>query len=195
MEGFEPLIKSVVALFVIMDPLASLPTFLMLTRKQTAAQKAQSALVAAGVAGAVLVVFTLIGPALMDVMGITMPAFRIAGGLLLLITAMQIFLGLELGGDREASKDLNVAAVVVGVPLLTGPGVMTTAVILASQYGLPIVFVASTAVVLLTLLVLMSANRMQRAVGDFGLAVFGKVMAILLAAIAVEFILVGWRAR
>ena len=83
------------------------------------------------------------------------------------------------------------AVVVVGVPLLTGPGVMTTAVILAGQYGLFTVFAASTGVVLVTLGVLLSGNFFYRYVGDQRLAVFSKVMAIFLAAIAIEFILAG----
>ncbi len=173
-----------------MDPVTSLPTFLVLTRKQTPQQHVKSAVLATGTAGAALIVFTAVGPTLMDMLGISMPAFRIAGGILLLVTALQFFLGLEIE-DKTPKKDINVAAVVVGVPLLTGPGVMTTAVILAAQYGLPIVFIASTGVVLATLAVLLAGARLNKYIGVQGLVVFSKVMAIFLAAIAVEFILEG----
>lgn len=194
MEWLDPLIKCIVALFVIMDPFASLPTFLMLTKKQTDEQRFKSALTAAGVAGAALVIFTLIGPWLMNMLSISMPAFQIAGGILLLVTALQFFLGLELGDtDPRKVKSINVAVVVVGVPLLTGPGVMTTAVLLANQYGVPIVFVAATAVVIITLLVLMAGGKLHKFIGEQGLAVFSKLMAIMLAAIAVEFIMTGLR--
>lgn len=188
--GLDALVKSFVAIFAIMDPLASLPTFLMLTRKQTPQQRRDSAILATATAGAALIVFVVAGPALMEALGISMPAFRVAGGILLLVTALQFFLGIEVE-EKAEQKDLNVAAVVVGVPLLTGPGVMTTSVILAQQYGLPIVFVASTGVVIVTLGVLLLGDRMQKLIGQQGLAIFGKVMAIFLAAIAVEFILAG----
>ncbi len=191
MFGFslDPLIKCLVALFVIMDPLASLPTFLMLTRRQNARQRHESALIATGVAGAVLVIFTLIGPSLMSALSVSMPAFQIAGGLLILVMAIQSFLGVEF--ENPADKELNVAAVVVGVPLLTGPGAMTTAVILAGQYGIAVVFIAATIVVLLTLGVLMMAEPIHKFIGRMGLAVLSKVMAILLAAVAIEFIKLG----
>lgn len=187
--GFDAIIKCIVALFVIMDPLASLPTFLVLTRKQNERQRKESAIIATGVAGAVLVVFTLIGPSIMSVLSISMPAFQIAGGVLILVMAVQSFLGLEF--EKEEDKDLNVAAVVVGVPLLTGPGAMTTSVILATQYGIGPVFIGATVVVLLTLGILTGAEAIPKRIGRMGLAVLSKVMAILLAAIAIEFIKLG----
>lgn len=187
----DALVKSFVALLAIMDPFTSLPTFLMLTRSQTAAQRRSSAILATGTAGVVLVAFTFIGPWLMGEMGISMPAFQIAGGILLLVMAVQFFLGIEIE-DKNAQRGLSVAVVVVGVPLLTGPGTMTAAVILASQYGLFTVFAASTGVVLVTLGVLLAGGYIHRFIGEQGLAVFSKVMAIFLAAIAVEFILTGF---
>jgi multiple antibiotic resistance protein len=191
MLGFslEPLIKCFVALFIIMDPLASLPTFLALTRKQNLRMRRESAIIATGVAGAVLVLFTLIGPSFMSALSVSMPAFQIAGGLLILVLAVQTFLGIEFNSNAES--EINVAAVVVGVPLLTGPGAMTTAVILAGQYGVAMVFIASTLVVLLTLAILLMAEPINKLIGQMGLAVLSKVMAMLLASIAIEFIKLG----
>ena len=183
------LIKCIVALFVIMDPIASLPMFLVLTRKQNNRQRHESALLAAAVAGGALMVFVIIGPAVMSAMSISMPAFQIAGGILLLVMSIQYFLGIEI--ENAAVKDLNGAAVVVGVPLLTGPGAMTTAVIQASQFGLAVVFVSATVVVLLILAILFMAEPINKLIGRFGLEVFSKTMAILLAAVAVEFIKAG----
>ena len=187
--GLDAIIKCMVALFVIMDPLASLPAFLVLTRKQNASQRRASAVLAAAVAGGALMVFVIAGPAVMSAMSISMPAFEIAGGILLLVMSVQYFLGIEI--ENPNLKDLNVAAVVVGVPLLTGPGAMTTAVILASQYGLGAVFISATVVVLLIWLILSMAETINHLIGRFGIEVFSKVMAILLAAVAVEFIKVG----
>jgi len=187
--GLDAIIKCMVALFVIMDPLSSLPMFLTLTRKQSARMRQESAVIATGVAGAVLVVFTLVGPWLMGALSVSMPAFMIAGGILILVISIQTFLGIEF--EKEEEKEINVAAVVVGVPLLTGPGVMTTSVILAAQYGIGDVFVAATVVVLLTLGILLLAEPIHKRIGKLGLAVMTKVMAILLAAVAIEFIKLG----
>lgn len=187
--GIDAVIKCAVALFVIMDPLASLPTFLALTRKQNERMRRESAIIATGVAGAVLAIFTLIGPTLMSILAVSMPAFQIAGGILILVMAVQSFLGIEF--ENKEDKDMNVAAVVVGVPLLTGPGAMTTSVILAAQYGIATVFVGATIVVLLTWGILMMAEPIHKRIGSLGLAVLTKVMAILLAAIAIEFIKMG----
>ena len=187
--GLDATIKCMVALFVIMDPLSSLPMFLTLTRKQSSRMRQESAVIATGVAGAVLVVFTLVGPWLMGALSVSMPAFMIAGGILLLVISIQTFLGIEF--EKEEEKEVNVAAVVVGVPLLTGPGVMTTSVILAAQYGIADVFVAAMVVVLLTLGILLLAEPIHKRIGKLGLAVMTKVMAILLAAVAIEFIKLG----
>lgn len=187
--GLDAIIKCMVALFVIMDPLSSLPTFIVLTRKQSSRERYESAILASATAGAALIVFMLAGPAIMTAMSISMPAFQIAGGILLLVMALQYFLGIEF--EDASTKNLNVAAVVVGVPLLTGPGAMTTSVILAAQYGIGVVFIGATLVVLLILGILLLAEPIHKRIGPTGLAVLTKVMAILLAAIAIEFIKLG----
>ena len=187
--GLDAIIKCMVALFVIMDPLSSLPTFIVLTRKQSSRERYESAILASATAGAALIVFMLVGPAIMAAMSISMPAFQIAGGILLLVMALQYFLGIEF--EDASTKNLNVAAVVVGVPLLTGPGAMTTSVILAAQYGIATVFIGATMVVLLILGILLLAEPIHKRIGPTGLAVLTKVMAILLAAIAIEFIKLG----
>ena len=187
MIDLDAFIKSALALFIIMDPFASLPVFLMLTRKQTDAQKLHSAITATAIATIVLAAFVLIGPALMEAMAISMPAFTIAGGILLLITAIVSFLGIELNGEKEG-KDIDIKIVVVAVPLLSGPGAMTTAIILSNSYGLLTVFSAIALVVAAIFAVLSFSRTISKIAGDKGIEIFSKIFSILLAAIAIEFI-------
>ncbi|MFA5108749.1 MAG: MarC family protein [Candidatus Micrarchaeia archaeon] len=186
LEGF---IKSIVALFIIMDPFASLPVFLALTSKQSDAQKRRSAFVATSIAVISLAAFTLVGPTLMSALSISMPAFQIAGGILLLIISVQNFLGIEI--KKEEAKNVDVAVVVVGIPLLTGPGAMTTAIILASQFGIATVFSAIAVVAFAILATLLLAKPISKLAGDNGIEILSKVASLLLAAIAVEFLKSG----
>lgn len=182
---FDDFIKSALALFIIMDPIASLPVFLALTRKQTDEQKTKSAITAASIATIVLAAFVLVGPALMEALAISMPAFTIAGGVLLLLTAVISFLGIEIGSGNPSNMDVKV--VVVAVPLITGPGAMTTAIILANQYGMLTVFSAIALVSLSIFAVLLLAKRISQIAGENGLEIASKIFSILLAAIAIEF--------
>ncbi|MCX6778066.1 MAG: MarC family protein [Candidatus Micrarchaeota archaeon] len=179
---------SFVALFVIMDPFASVPVFLTITRRSSAYERMNAANRAASVAGAVLLLFMLAGPFLFQLMGITMEGFQIAGGLILLIVALSMVFGREVG---RHSADLDAAVVIVAVPLITGPGALATATILSGTYGLPTVFLAAALSIVCVWVVLRSANRLNSVIGEKGFHVLSRIMGILLAAIAVEFMKKG----
>ena len=183
---FDEFIKSALALLIIMDPFASLPVFLTLTKGQTDAQKFNSALTATAIATIVLAAFVLGGPTLMEAMAISMPAFTIAGGLLLLLTAILSFLGVEVGSNNSSNVDIKI--VVVAVPLISGPGAMTTSIILANQYGLITVFSAIAIVSIAIFAVLLLSRKISKLAGENGIEIASKIFSILLAAIAVEFI-------
>lgn len=187
MFSLEPLIACVIALFVIMDPFSSLPTFLLLTKKET--DKRKSALIATAVSATTLAVFVLVGTPLMNALSISMPAFQIAGGLLLLLTAIVSFFGIEI--KKTDSKDLSVAVVVVAVPLLTGPGAMAISIILSANYGAPTVLAAIAIMAVAIYVILSSAKFVDKILGANGIEILSKVVSILLAAIAVEFIKAG----
>jgi len=181
----DEFIKSSLALFIIMDPFASLPVFLGLTKGQNDYQKFRSSLTATSIATIVLAGFVLFGPALMETMAISMPAFTIAGGILLLLTAIISFLGIEIGGS-EAKVDIKI--VVVAVPLIAGPGAMTTSIILANEYGLLTVFSAIGVVAIAIFAVLLLSRQISKLAGENGVEIASKIFSILLAAIAIEFI-------
>ena len=188
MLDFEGFVKSALALFIIMDPFASLPIFITLTKKYSDQKKLQAALSATVISAIVLLAFVLAGPGLMRALAITMPAFTIAGGLLLLLTAIISFLGIEF---QKPSKNIDIKIVVIAVPLLTGPGAMTTSVILAAEYGLIPLLCAIAVVVALIFAILSLSRQISKLAGENGIEIFSKVFSILLAAIAIEFIKSG----
>ncbi|MDO8340271.1 MAG: MarC family protein [Candidatus Burarchaeum sp.] len=183
------ILKAAIALFIIMDPFSSLPVFLALTRNIPNRAKAFAANRAALVAGITLLTFTLVGPTFLSIIGVTMQSFTIAGGVLLLLMAISIVMGLDRvqGGEQK----MDVAVVLIAVPLITGPGAMTTAIILATKYGTDNVLLAILLSTLGTWLILRAADMVYKVIGKSGNEVLSRISGLLLAAIAVEFIRTG----
>lgn len=187
MLEIDAILKSFAAIFVIMDPFASIPVFLMITRGEKDSGKLHAAAVACAVAAGVLLIFMAAGPWLLETMGITTKSFLVAGGLLLLITSIQYFLGVEIGKHGQ-KRDIGAEVVLIGVPLLAGPGVMATSIILTATHGFWNVLAAGLAAVAISFFCLRLATPIQNMLGTQGIQIFSKIMAILLAAISVEFI-------
>jgi multiple antibiotic resistance protein len=124
-----------------------------------------------------------------NILGLTMASFQIAGGILLFILGMQEALGVDFGRSKEPST--TAAGVVIGTPLLCGPGTITTVMILANTYGVLIPFIAITLSLVATWFVLYFAADIQRILGDVVTDIMGKVLGMLVAAIAVKIIFSG----
>lgn len=187
----EDFLRAFIALLVIMDPLASIPAYLSITRNFVSEKKAEAANVAALTAGATLVAFIFIGPALFSFLSITINNFKVAGGIVLLIMGIQHVLGLDFGEIHGKKKDLSLSLVIIGVPLLTGPGTLTAATLLVDSVGLPATLLAAILAVFTCRLVLGYSEHISRRVGPLGLEVFSRIMGLLLAAIAIAFIRSG----
>ena len=182
------LFTSFIALFVVMDPFSSVPVFLSLTRKFSNEKRLQAANVAGLVATLVLVGFLLFGPPLLSIMGIRLESFQIGGGILMLLIAISFALGIEYGDKQKASLE----AVIIGVPLLSGPGTMLTAVLLSETMGVANVLLAGLACCFASYLLLLSSGPIYKIAGKRGLEILSRVMGVLLAAFAVEFIRKGF---
>ncbi len=175
-----------VPLFVAVDPIGLLPLFLSLTegmeKKRLRIIIAQSVITAATVGLA----FLAFGPALLEYLGITVPDFMIAGGILLLVISLSDLL---TGEKTQRQGDFeSLGAVPIGVPLITGPAVLTTSILLAGIYGQLLTGAAILANVILTGLVFLLARPITRLVGRTGAKTLSKVASMLLAAIAVMLI-------
>ncbi len=187
MSGFEDLIYATTLLFFIFDPFATVPMFITLTKDQSEKEQVASANKAIFVAGLLFVIFALIGSQLLDMFSISTDAFRIAGGIVLLLMAMEIVFSLSL----SKKEDTSVAWVIIATPLLSGPGVITTAILLVQIYGYFTVLIAGVISLTITWGVMRNSLLISQKVGNNAIDVFSKIIGMLLAAIAVEFIMSG----
>lgn len=187
MPGFEDLIYATTLLFFIFDPFATVPMFISLTRDQNQKEQMASANKAVFVAGLLFVIFALIGAELLALFSITVDAFRIAGGIVLLLMAMEIIFSLQLSKKEETS----VAWVIIATPMLSGPGVITTAILLVHLYGHFTVLIAGVISLAVTWGIMRNSLLISQKVGNNAIDVFSKIIGMLLAAIAVEFIMRG----
>jgi len=187
MPGFEELIYATTLLFFIFDPFATVPMFITLTRDQTEKEQMASANKAVLVAGILFAVFALIGTELLALFSISVDAFRIAGGIVLLLMAMEIIFSLQM----SKKEDTSVAWVIIATPLLSGPGVITTAILLVHLYGHFTVIIAGVISLAVTWGIMRNSLLISQKVGNNAIDVVSKIIGMLLAAIAVEFIMRG----
>ena len=182
-------IYSFAALFIILDPILSVPIFAAMTKGLNPKEIHKQAFIAVAVAGALMYLFLIFNRMIFDVLGLNMPSFQIAGGILLFLLGIQEALGIEIGHCKEHSK--TAAGVVIGTPLLCGPGTITTVMLLSRDYGILIPFIAITLALLATWLVLYYAEKIQHILGEVVTDIMGKVLGMLVAAIAVKIIASG----
>ncbi len=193
---------ALVALLVIVDPPGTAAVFAAMTPHDTQAERASQARRACAVAFGVLATFGLAGEALLSALGIGLPAMRVAGGILLFITAADMVRGShalrQTDPERQASirTEEDIAVFPLGIPLIAGPGGMTTMVVLHSHAGgdpwrILAIEGAVGVTILLTLICLLCARWIARGLGEVGTSVAGRVLGVLLAALAVQIALDG----
>ena len=188
MFDIPSILTAFIALFIVMDPFSSVPVFLSLTRKFSLEKKSDSARVAGMVAVGVLLGFLFLGPVVLSYMNIRFESFQIAGGVLMFIIAISFALGIEF----RKSENTPLEAVIIGVPLLAGPGTMLTSMLLASTIGIANVAIAGMLACLASYLILLGSSSIYRFIGRNGLEILSRVMGVLLAAFAMEFIRKGF---
>src|ERR1700694_322193 len=175
-------------LLVIMDPLGSAPIFISLTAGRTPGGRRRAALVAATAAGGVVVVFALFGRLILDYLHVSVESLTIAGGLLLLLVALQML----RGDDMEQPETVNVALVPLATPLLAGPGAIAAVMVLTKRYGdapgMIGVLLGILAAVVVGGVCLILAGRLARLLHPSVIQLLTRGLGLLLAAIAVQFI-------
>lgn len=180
-----------VTLFVIMDPIGTVPVFLALTSTMTGKQRARAAIQAVAVAFGVIVAFILFGQYILDFLGISVPALQASGGLLLLLVAMDLLTG--KAEEPSASGKVNVALVPLGTPLLAGPGAIVAAMLAVQSSGGTVpgwvaIIAAVVAVHLCLFLSMRFSVIVHRVLGEGGTILVTRIAGLLLAAIAVQLI-------
>lgn len=197
-------ISALLTLFVVVDPVGLVPTFLAVTHGLPRAARRSVALRASIIAGAILIGTALIGDRLFRTLGISLSAFRIAGGLLLFAIAFEMLFGVRMRREGEAAEQAveehvrNLAAFPLAIPLMAGPGAMTATVLLAGRadghlalFGLLIAVV--TCVATACFVVFIYAAQISRLLGMTGNIVLSRVLGVLLAALAVQYVVDGIR--
>jgi multiple antibiotic resistance protein len=194
---------SLSAIFFVVDPLSAVPFFLAMTRRHTAEERRQTALRAAVAAALVLSGFSLAGAWIFKLLGIGLPAFKVAGGVVLLLLALDMIRTqpsktritegeVTAGADKE-----DVAIVPLAMPLLAGPGSIATAIVLMARaragpwwHALPVLGAIGLTCGA-AYLILAGATRTERVLGPTGLAILERAAGLLLVAIAVQFMMDG----
>lgn len=190
-----------VSIFAIVNPVGVIPTFVALTAGYSLRERRAVITKATLVGAGVLLLFGLAGQTIFEVFSITIPAFRIAGGILIFKVAFDMLQGERPKADSndqeiaDALERANIGITPLGVPLLTGPGAITTVMILLANqdagFDRAFVYAAVVVVFAASFALLMVGERLFQFMGRSGLQVFTRVMGLILAAIAVQFVLNG----
>jgi multiple antibiotic resistance protein len=198
------LVSAVVTLIVVVDPIGLAPTFIAVTAGIPDAARRQVALRAAFIAGGILAATALGGDWLLRQLAITLPAFRIAGGLMLFSIASEMVFGVRNERQSKTAEQAieehvrNIAAFPLAIPLLAGPGALTATILLSGQaafrpFYLGILFAVIAAVAALCLVAFLCAARIERGLGTTGSVLLSRLQGVLLAALAVQYVIDGLR--
>lgn len=204
MDIFFAKAKVLVALVVIVNPLSVIPAYITLTRDYTKDQRAGTARTAAIAVGSVLIISTLLGAHILGFFGISIAAFRVGGGILILMMGLSMLQARQSRAKQtpeeaaEAEDKQSIGIVPLGIPLLAGPGAISTAIVYAEQAKSWIDTVFTLACCALVGVAVWAALRtaepMGRALGRTGLNIATRVMGLLLSALAIGIIASGVRA-
>ncbi len=184
------LVKAFIILFVVMDPPGNIPVFIAVTRGMKKEEKQRELNHAVIVAVILLLLFAFLGKLILDVLGISIDSFKIAGGILLLLVAFDLLRGEHRCGILGESG-AGVGAVPIGTPMLAGPGAITAVMVLIQSSGVVVVLFSICSAIIATRLLLGQSDRLYELMGEVGSEVLSRVIAIIIAAIAIQFIGTG----
>lgn len=200
----ETLLNAFAVLLIVIDPVGVAAIFATLTRQHAPQMRRRMAMNATLLASSILLIFFIFGDGLLGLLGITLPAFRIAGGVLLFLLAFDMVVVRQSGlrsttmrEQHEAEQKEDVSVFPLAFPLIAGPGAITTVLLMSAEtrgleasLGLIVMIIL---VMGLTLLSLLSAAGLARRLGETGTNVISRLMGLILAALAVQYILDGIR--
>ncbi len=184
------LVKAFIILFVVMDPPANIPVFIALTKGMRKEERRTELNHAVIVATILLLLFALLGKIILNVLGISIDSFMIAGGILLLLISFDLLRGEHKYGVLDESG-AGVGAVPIGTPMLAGPGAITAVMVIIQSSGVGVVLFSIFSAIIATRLVLGQSDRLYDMMGKVGTEVLSRVIGIIVAAIAIQFIGTG----
>lgn len=198
----ELLISTFVTLFVVIDPVGIAAIFTALVRMSDEAFQRKMAIRGTAIASTIIFTFFFVGDKLLTMVGVGIPAFRIAGGILLFLLAIDMVFARQTGlrsttvkEQEEAEHKNDISVFPLAFPLIAGPGALTTVLLLSTSTEQTIMFVWIGAIIalvlLLTLLSLLFASKITRLLGETGANVVSRLLGLILAALAVQYIIDG----
>ena len=195
------LVTAFATLFVVIDPPGLVPLFIALTRGMEAGHRRRLALRACVIAGGILTLFALVGDALLGFVGISLPAFRIAGGLMLFMTAFDMLFErrTQRREGQQPDPDHDPSVFPLATPLIAGPGAIATMILLVGKIGATgagwlgsaAVIGLMALVIIVTYVFLLGAAPVERILGRTGTLVITRLLGMLLAALSVQFVMDG----
>jgi multiple antibiotic resistance protein len=194
----ELFIQSFVVYFVVVDPLGNGPIFLSLTQSQNTKEKIQTSIEAVSIATIILISFSVIGKFILSYLSISLASFRIAGGLILFIIALEMLFNKRQERKEQIANEVKdkVSIFPLAIPILSGPAAITSIIVIMSDIGDNIVYqlvsIASlVSVMLITLVLFMIISKSGDFINKKIVNVFSRVIAIILAALSVQYIIDG----
>ncbi|HJK25178.1 MAG TPA: MarC family protein, partial [Methanocorpusculum sp.] len=192
LEILTAIVSSAITLFIILDPLLSTSMFIDLTRGLSGKEVLKQAGIATSVAGVLMLVFLVFNDVIFSILNIELDSFKVAGGIILFILGLQIVLGLEIGGKAahearaEQARDgaellpgtvrKSMAGVIIGTPIMCGPGTITTVMIIGSEYGILITAVAIILSLLVIWMILAFSSRITAVLGETVIVILSKIV-------------------
>ena len=190
MDFISEIGKAAIALFIIVDPFGNIPIFMGLTENVPESKKKKVYNTAIIVGTVLLLVFAFTGTEILTIFGLSIYSFEVAGGILLLIIAIRILISGSMNEKVEYPE--SIGAVPIAIPLLVGPGAITTTIFNIQLYETAIPAILSVIIVMaITWVILRNIDKIYKLLGKTGSVVIARVMALLIAAIAVQYILTG----
>jgi multiple antibiotic resistance protein len=183
------LTKAVIVLFIIVDPFGDIPIFMSLMEMMTGSQKRKVFNTAVIVGSVLLLVFAFTGQEIFALFGVSIYAFEVAGGILLLIIAMRILISGSMNEQNDSPE--SIGAVPIAMPLLVGPGAITTTIFNIQAYDVYVTVLSVLIVMTIVWVILRYVDNIYRFLGKTGSLVIARVVSLLIAAIAVQYILNG----
>lgn len=194
------IITAFVTLFVVMDPIGLVPLFLALTQGMSAKARLTIGLRACIIAAGMLLVFGVAGEAILSAVGISMPAFQIAGGILLFLTALDMLFErrTQRRENRKSEPEHDPSVFPLATPLIAGPGTIASMILLTGQMGgdwsaTGVVIGLMLVLIVITYLFFMAATPLEKLLGRTGTLVVTRLLGMLLAALSVQFVIDGIR--
>ncbi|HIH23145.1 TPA: MarC family protein [Candidatus Micrarchaeota archaeon] len=191
MDFLPAVFISFITIFVIMDPFASLPPFLAITKGRKDNEITDIANKAILIAGIIALIFAFGGLEILKVLSITLADFKVAGGIVLGLLGLENVLNFSLSNGKDKKEDLESTAVLIATPILTGPGLISSLIVLVQDNGILPVLASLGSALILSWIILRNAVTARKILGDKIIIIFSKIMGLMLIALGISYIKAG----